>query len=136
MFVLPLWSFHIGFFGGVPWSWAAEATTLAAYFVWVATWDLLWFLLNPRYGWARFRKGEIWWHGADVDRPLPDRLLGRAGRVAGRRRDGAAGDRRLRRARAPRSSSSAGFAALTLLRNAAAPDVHALARAHAPPRRR
>jgi len=19
-------------------------------------------LLNPRYGWARFRKGEIWWH--------------------------------------------------------------------------
>lgn len=62
MFVLPLWSFHIGFFGGVPWSWAAEATTLSAYFLWVATWDLLWFLLNPRYGWARFRKGEIWWH--------------------------------------------------------------------------
>jgi len=62
MFALPLWSFHIGFFGGVPWSWPAEATTLSAYFLWVATWDLLWFLLNPRYGWARFRKGEIWWH--------------------------------------------------------------------------
>jgi hypothetical protein len=62
MFALPLWSFHIGFFGGVPWSWAAEATTLSAYLVWVATWDLLWFLLNPRYGWSRFRKGEIWWH--------------------------------------------------------------------------
>jgi hypothetical protein len=62
MFALPLWSFHIGFFGGVPWSWAAEATTFSAYLVWVATWDLLWFLLNPRYGWSRFRKGEIWWH--------------------------------------------------------------------------
>jgi hypothetical protein len=63
MFVLPLWSFHIGFFaGGVPWSWPAEAATLSAYLVWVVTWDLLWFLLNPRYGWARFRKGEIWWH--------------------------------------------------------------------------
>jgi hypothetical protein len=36
--------------------------TLASYLVWVVTWDLLWFLLNPRYGWARFRKGEIWWH--------------------------------------------------------------------------
>ena len=35
MFVLPLWSFHIGFFGGVPWSWAAEAGTLAAYMIWV-----------------------------------------------------------------------------------------------------
>ena len=63
MFLLPLWSFHIGFFGGVPWSWAAEAATLSAYFIWLATWDLLWFLLNPRYGWSRFRKGEIWWHG-------------------------------------------------------------------------
>ena len=63
MFVLPLWSFHLGFFGGVPWRWAAEASTLAAYMVWVVTWDLLWFLLNPVFGWARFRKGAVWWHG-------------------------------------------------------------------------
>jgi hypothetical protein len=63
MFVLPLWSFHIGFVGGVPWSWAAEAATLSAYMVWVVTWDLLWFILNPRFGWTRFRKGEVWWHG-------------------------------------------------------------------------
>jgi hypothetical protein len=62
MFLLPLWSFHIGFVAGVPWSWAAEATTLSAYLVWVVTWDLLWFLFNPRFGWARFRKGEVWWH--------------------------------------------------------------------------
>jgi hypothetical protein len=63
MFVLPLWSFHIGFFAGVSWSWAAEAATLAAYLAWAVVWDLLWFLLNPRFGWARFRKGEVWWHG-------------------------------------------------------------------------
>jgi hypothetical protein len=63
MFVLPLWSFHIGFFAGVSWSWAAEAATLAAYMAWVVTWDLLWFLLNPRFGWGRFRQGEVWWHG-------------------------------------------------------------------------
>ena len=30
--------------------------------VWVVTWDFLWFVLNPRFGWARFRKGEVWWH--------------------------------------------------------------------------
>src|SRR5215831_4629525 len=41
MFVLPLWSFHLGFFGGVPWSWPAEASTLAAYMVWVVIWDFL-----------------------------------------------------------------------------------------------
>src|SRR5688572_28174380 len=62
MFLLPLWSFHVGFVGGVRWSWAAEATTLSAYLVWVVTWDLLWFVFNPRFGWARFRKGEVWWH--------------------------------------------------------------------------
>jgi hypothetical protein len=63
MFVLPLWSFHIGFFGGVSWNWPAEAATLASYMVWVVTWDLIWFLLNPPFGWRRFRRGEIWWHG-------------------------------------------------------------------------
>src|SRR5262249_54357836 len=64
MFVLPLWSFHIGFFAGVPWSWPAEAATLAAYMIWVVAWDFIWFLLNPPFGWGRFRKGEVWWHGA------------------------------------------------------------------------
>ena len=72
MFALPLWSFHIGFVGGVPWSWAAEATTLSAYLVWVATWDLLWFLLNPRYGWSRFRRearsGGMQGRGSDASR--------------------------------------------------------------------
>jgi hypothetical protein len=63
MFVLPLWSFHLGFFGGVPWSWPAEAATLSAYMAWVVTWDLLWFLWNPRFGWGRFRQGQVWWHG-------------------------------------------------------------------------
>ncbi len=63
MFVLPLWSFHFGFVSGVRWSWAAEAATLAAYMIWTVTWDLLWFILNPRFGWSRFRKGAVWWHG-------------------------------------------------------------------------
>jgi hypothetical protein len=62
MFFLPLWSFHIGFVGGLPWTWAAEATALSSYVVWVVIWDLLWFVLNPRYGWNRFRRGEVWWH--------------------------------------------------------------------------
>jgi hypothetical protein len=63
MFGLSLWSFHIGFVAGVPWSWPAEAAALSAYLVWSIAWDLMWFLLNPRYGWPRFRKGQVWWHG-------------------------------------------------------------------------
>ena len=62
MFVLPAWSFHLGFVSGVPWSWAAEAGTLAAYLAWVVTWDFLWFVLNPHFGWERFRPSDVWWH--------------------------------------------------------------------------
>jgi hypothetical protein len=63
MFVLPLWSFHFGFMAGIPWSWPSEAAALGAYMIWSVTWDLLWFILNPRFGWSRFRKGAVWWHG-------------------------------------------------------------------------
>ena len=63
MFVLPLWSFHLGFVSGVPWTWAGESTALSAYVLWVVIWDFLWFLLNPRFGWGRFRRSEVWWHG-------------------------------------------------------------------------
>jgi hypothetical protein len=61
MILVPLVSLHAGFVHGLRWSWAGEAAVLAAYLVWVPTWDFLWFLLNPSYGWRRFRKGEIWW---------------------------------------------------------------------------
>jgi hypothetical protein len=62
MFFIPFFGFHVGFVLGVPWSGTAEAQVVAAYMIWNVVWDFLWFLLNPRYGWARFRKGEIWWH--------------------------------------------------------------------------
>jgi len=120
MFALPLWSFHIGFVGGVPWSWAGEAATLSAYLVWVATWDLLWFLLNPRYGWARFRKGEIWWHGRTWIGRFPiDYWGGLIGSLA------IAASARLTTGDfgvlARQVALVAGFAGLTLLVNTAAP---------------
>jgi hypothetical protein len=74
MFVLPIWSFHIGFAGGVPWSWAAEATTMSAYLIWAAVWDLLWFLFHPRYGWRRFVPNTIWWHRRWIGRFPADYL--------------------------------------------------------------
>lgn len=62
MFVVPFVSFHIGLAFGQPWSWGLEARLVATYLVWNVTWDLLWFLYNPAFGWERFRKGQIWWH--------------------------------------------------------------------------
>jgi hypothetical protein len=120
MFVLPLWSFHIGFFAGVPWSWAAEAATLAAYMAWVATWDLLWFLWNPRFGWARFRKGEVWWHGRTWIGRFPIdywSALVLSCAVAAAARLGIGGDGVLAR----HLGLLAGFAALTIVCGLAAP---------------
>jgi hypothetical protein len=63
MFFIPFVSFHIGLAFGQSWSWGLEACVVARYLVWNVTWDFLWFVLNPHFGWARFRKGQIWWHG-------------------------------------------------------------------------
>ena len=63
MFFIPFVSFHIGLAFGQTWSWGLEARLVASYLVWNVTWDFLWFVLNPHFGWARFRKGQIWWHG-------------------------------------------------------------------------
>jgi hypothetical protein len=63
MFFIPLLGFHLPFVSGLRWTWAAEAQAVSSYLWWVVIWDFLWFLLNPRYGWRRFRRGEIWWHG-------------------------------------------------------------------------
>jgi hypothetical protein len=63
IFLISFVSFHLGLAFGQPWSWGGEARVVASYLVWVAIWDFLWFLWNPAFGWRRFRKGEIWWHG-------------------------------------------------------------------------
>jgi hypothetical protein len=69
MFFIPFVSFHTGLAFGQAWSWGLEVRVVATYLVWNVTWDFLWFLLNPYFGWTRFRKGQIWWHaGAWVGR--------------------------------------------------------------------
>jgi hypothetical protein len=62
MLPIPLVSFHLGLAFGLPWSWGLEARLLAAYLVFNVIWDFLWFVLNPHFGWGRFRKGGVWWH--------------------------------------------------------------------------
>jgi hypothetical protein len=62
MLPIPFLSFHLGLAFGMPWSWALEARLFAAYLVFNVIWDVLWFALNPAFGWKRFRKGAVWWH--------------------------------------------------------------------------
>lgn len=62
MFFLPILIFHSHFVMGVPWSFAKELLVFAMYFVWMPTWDFLWFVLNPYYGVQKFKKENVWWH--------------------------------------------------------------------------
>lgn len=62
MFAATLLAFHLPFAFGAPWTAARELALLAAWVSWSALWDFLWFLLNPAYGWRRFRPGSVWWH--------------------------------------------------------------------------
>lgn len=62
MFASTLLFFHLPFAFGAPWTAARELAVLAAWVSWSAVWDFLWFLLNPAYGWRRFRPGTVWWH--------------------------------------------------------------------------
>lgn len=54
------------------WSWRLEARVLGSLLLFWPLEDLLWFLLNPAYGWARFSAAAApwhkhWWMGAPVD---------------------------------------------------------------------
>ena len=62
MFTATLIAFHLPFAFGAAWTAARELSLLAAWVSWSALWDCLWFLLNPAYGWRRFRRGNVWWH--------------------------------------------------------------------------
>jgi len=62
MFAATLLAFHLPFAFGASWTAARELSLLAAWVAWSALWDFLWFLLNPAYGWRRFRRGDVWWH--------------------------------------------------------------------------
>lgn len=64
--------FHAPVFLMAQWSWQLEAKILASIMLfWIAE-DLLWFVINPAFGWKRFRPAHVAWHkhwacGAPVD---------------------------------------------------------------------
>jgi len=44
------------------WSWRGELHAIAGYNLFWVVEDLLWFLLNPHYGWRKFNQSQVWWH--------------------------------------------------------------------------
>lgn len=64
--------FHLPAFIVGRWSWRLEARVIGAIMLFWVIEDLLWFVLNPAYGWAKLAPAHVawhkhWWAGLPVD---------------------------------------------------------------------
>ena len=136
MFVLPLWSFHIGFVGGGAVELGGRGDDAGVVPDLGRNLGPALVSAQPALRVGALPQGRDLVARPDLDRPLPDRLLGRrcSRRLRSRRRRGSpTGDFGVL---ARHVALVAGFAGAHVAANRAAPRVHALARPHAPPRQR
>ena len=61
-FVFVLFSFHLPFFFAGTWTLDGELNVLGGYQRFWLLEDVLWFVLNPHFGWKKFTKEQVWWH--------------------------------------------------------------------------
>ena len=64
--------FHFPLFVMGQWSWQLEATVMASIMLFWIVEDYLWFVINPAFGWRRFKQVHVAWHkrwalGAPID---------------------------------------------------------------------
>lgn len=62
IFTLLLSFLHYPYFTGKNWNWGQEAGVVSLFFLMSVFWDFLWFLINPHYGFSKFKPGNIRWH--------------------------------------------------------------------------
>jgi hypothetical protein len=54
--------FHFPLVATWSWSWRLEGRVIAAMILFWILEDLLWFVLNPAWGWSRFNRSTVGWH--------------------------------------------------------------------------
>ena len=54
--------FHFPLLFMAQWSWPLEARVAACIMVFWIVEDFLWFIINPGFGWKRFRQEHVSWH--------------------------------------------------------------------------
>ena len=106
-FTIPLLILHLPYTMGVEWTLGEELRTIATFFALAVIWDYLWFVLNPAYTVARFKRGNVWWFEVPWIWRFPLRLLQRD-RALGRPRRPSHGRRRNGRAAAPPPADARG----------------------------
>ncbi len=61
-FIFVLFLFHLPFFWTGTWSLINELHVFGGYLLFWVLEDMLWFVLNPHYGWKKFTKENVPWH--------------------------------------------------------------------------
>jgi hypothetical protein len=54
--------FHFPMCFMAEWTWRLEARALASIMMFWLLEDFLWFIINPAFGWKRFRREHVAWH--------------------------------------------------------------------------
>ncbi len=62
IFALVLFVLHSIYLAGRKWSLGGEFEILSDFFLVAVVWDFLWFVVNPYYGWRKFKPAFIAWH--------------------------------------------------------------------------
>lgn len=62
MFSFVLLILHFPYVFGLPFTIEDELKTISLFFIFIALWDFLWFVLNPYYPLKQFKKEYISWH--------------------------------------------------------------------------
>lgn len=58
-----LWmAFHLQYVFGTAWTLPSELFTLSKLAMLAVVWDYLWFVLNPEFGYTKFKKENVPWH--------------------------------------------------------------------------
>lgn len=60
--LLILFSLHMFYFWQGSWSWQQELRVISFFFLVAVVWDFLWFVINPHFGWKKFKPMFIAWH--------------------------------------------------------------------------
>jgi len=55
-------AFHLALIGAGSWSWRAECAALGSISLFWVLEDFIWFMVNPYFGWRRYRRQDVSWH--------------------------------------------------------------------------
>ena len=61
-FSFVFFAFHLPLLWMQTWSWPLEVQVIGSVMLFWVVEDFIWFIVNPHYGWKRYRQHDVTWH--------------------------------------------------------------------------